>query len=257
MKQNATAANQLIQIESGEAWTTSLAIAEVFDRQHKNVLRELDSLIDDGTLERELEIEPTFREVPGPNGATRRERYFRLNERAALIAMPFVGGAKSREGQKRLVDAFMAMRRLLRQHEAHGRTADWIEARSKGKEIRHDHTDVIKDFIIYAHNQGSKSASKYYMQITRMSYREIFAVGKEAVEKNFRDGLSTIQLINLATAESIIIKALQEGMAGELHYKDVYRLARDRVSSLCTLIGRTVPARRLPASNQPNFRLPA
>lgn len=251
------AANGLIQIESGEAWTTSLAIAEAFGRAHRSVLESLDTLIADGTLDRKHEIMPTMRDIPGPKGAVRQERYFRLNERAALIAMPFIGGRQSRVGQKRLVDAFMEMRSILRQHDAYGRSADWIEARAKGKEIRHDNTDVIKDFIAYAFSQGSRSAQKYYMQLTKMSYREIFVIGKEAVEKNFRDGLSTAQLVQLATAETIIIKALLEGMAKEIPYKDIYRLARDRVASLCELIGKTPPAKLLSASNMPNFRLPA
>lgn len=246
------AANGLIQIESGEAWTTSLAIAAVFDRPHKNVLRELDSLIEDGTIDR-LNFEP----ISYTDGNNRQQRAYRLNERAALIAMPFIGGHQSRAGQKRLVDAFMEMRSILRQHDAYGRSADWIEARAKGKEIRHDNTDVIKDFIAYAFSQGSRSAQKYYMQLTKMSYREIFIVGKEAVEKNFRDGLSTSQLVQLATAETIIIKALLDGMAKELPYKEIYRLARDRVAGLCELIGKTAPAKMLSASNMPNFRLPA
>lgn len=43
----------------------------------------------------------------------------------------------------------------------------------------------------------------------------------------------------------------------DLPYKEIYRMARDRVASLCSLIGKTVPAKRLSASNMPNFRLPA
>lgn len=248
----ATVSSKLIQIESGEAWTTSLAIAEVFDRRHNDVMREVEGLMSDGTIDVR-----DFSHISYTDSMNRPQRAYRLNERAALIAMPFVGGAKSRAGQKRLVDAFMEMRRILRQHEAHGRSSDWLEARSKGKEVRRDDTDTIKDFIAYAHGQGSKSASKYYMQITKMSYREIFAVGNEAVEKNFRDTLSTSQLISLAATEVVIAKALREGMMQDLPYKEIYRMARDRVASLCSLIGKTVPAKRLSASNMPNFRLPA
>ena len=36
-----------------------------------------------------------------------------LNETAALIAMPFIGGIKSKEGQKALVNAFMKSRAIL------------------------------------------------------------------------------------------------------------------------------------------------
>jgi phage regulator Rha-like protein len=58
----------LIQISDGEAWTTSLVIAEEFGRPHKNVLRAIDDLIADGTIDR-LNFEPA--DFIDKNGADR------------------------------------------------------------------------------------------------------------------------------------------------------------------------------------------
>jgi phage regulator Rha-like protein len=234
--------SRLIQIEDGEAWTTSVVIAEQFGRPHKNVLQSLDALIADGTIERGLEIEPTLRAVPGPNGAVRQERVYRLNERAALIAMPFIGGRKSRDGQKRLVDAFLSMRKLLKQHDAYRHTAEWLESRQNGKVIRVEFTDGVKEFVEYATRQGSQNASKYYMALTKMENQALFLIGK-AVGENFRDTLGTSQLLNLATAEIVAQRALREGMAKQLHYKDIYQLAKQKVLSLADLVGKTLPAK--------------
>jgi Rha family phage regulatory protein len=89
----------------GELIVDSLTIAREFDREHKNVLRTLDSLIDDGTVDL-LNFEPTSY----TDEMNRPQRAIRLTERGALIAMPFIGGRRAREGQVRLVSAFMALR---------------------------------------------------------------------------------------------------------------------------------------------------
>lgn len=98
----------LVHVRNGGLFTDSLTIAREFGRRHGNVLRTVDSLIGDGTVSR-LEIESA--EYLDEQGKPR--RMFELNERGALIAMPFIGGRKSREGQVRLVDAFLSLRAQL------------------------------------------------------------------------------------------------------------------------------------------------
>ncbi|MBF0339759.1 MAG: Rha family transcriptional regulator [Magnetococcales bacterium] len=94
--------------ESGELWTDSLTIAEAFDRQHSHVLRSIDQLIDDGTLN-----QSNFGSVKYLDAKGEARRMIRLDERGFLIAMPFIGGRKAREGQVMLVDAFLTLRRQL------------------------------------------------------------------------------------------------------------------------------------------------
>lgn len=100
-----TAPFELVHVRAGKVVTDSRAIAREFKRPHKNVLRTLDSLIGDGTIDR-LNYEPIFY----IDEMNREQRALELDERGALIAMPFVGGANSRIGQARLVDAFLNLR---------------------------------------------------------------------------------------------------------------------------------------------------
>ncbi|WP_201695495.1 Rha family transcriptional regulator [Paraburkholderia hiiakae] len=95
----------LVHWRRGVAVTDSLTIAREFGRRHDNVLRTIDSLLADGTLNR-LNVEA----ISYADEMNRPQRAFELDERAALIAMPFVGGRNSRIGQARLVDEFLAMR---------------------------------------------------------------------------------------------------------------------------------------------------
>jgi Rha family phage regulatory protein len=91
--------------DQGEIVTDSLVIAEEFGRAHKNVLASLDSLIEDNVING-LDFKP----VEYRDGKGEFRRAIELTERGALIAMPFIGGRKSKEGQVRLVNAFISMR---------------------------------------------------------------------------------------------------------------------------------------------------
>jgi Rha family phage regulatory protein len=98
----------LVHLHGGKPVTDSLTIAREFGRRHDHVLRTFDSLIADSTIDR-----PNFEEVSYTDAMNREQRMIELDERGALIAMPFVGGRNSRAGQVRLVDAFLAMRAAL------------------------------------------------------------------------------------------------------------------------------------------------
>lgn len=235
-------AERIVRVEKDEIWTDSLVVASVFGRRHDNVLRSLDELINDGTLEHALDFEEMFVEVIVANGASRPNRVVKLTERGFMIAMPFIGGAKSRAGQKRLVVAFEALRSEL--DALHKRHADlaWQTARSGGKQIRKSWAGGVEAFVSYAKTQGSQNAEKYYANITKMEYKALFLLDG-ALGASFRDTLTTMQNIHLATAESIAEKALFEGVGAGMPYKDIYVFAKDKVVAFAALVGRTLPGK--------------
>ena len=104
----AATSTSLVHLRQGQPCTSSIVIAKEFGRRHGNVLQSLDSLIADGTLN-QLE----FKSVKYVDDKGETRRLLELSERGALIAMPFIGGRKSRHGQVRLVDAFLAIRSKL------------------------------------------------------------------------------------------------------------------------------------------------
>ncbi|WP_322073544.1 Rha family transcriptional regulator [Burkholderia cepacia] len=100
--------HDLVRVSAGAAVTDSLTISREFGRAHKNVLASIDALVSGGTING-LDFKPVeYRDAKGEL-----RRAIELTERGALIAMPFIGGARSREGQVRLVDAFMRLREQL------------------------------------------------------------------------------------------------------------------------------------------------
>lgn len=111
--------NLVTKSQNGELLTDSLIISELFERVHKDVMKSLDKLKD------KLEIAP----ISYRDSMNREQRMYQLTERQALIAMPFIGGEKSIDGQIQLVDAFIAMRKAINDAIKQQGSLDWQQSR--------------------------------------------------------------------------------------------------------------------------------
>lgn len=220
--------NQLIQFDGKKPTVTSLVIAEQFGRRHKTVIRSIESLIDSGHIGGHEFVPTSYTDK-----SNRQSKCYHLTEDGFLIAMPFIGGQKSKDGQRALVKAFSKYRR----HAELRAKRDWQEARANGKLTRHQETDVIQQFIQYAEQQGSQHASHYYQNLTKATYKALFLVDSRFT--GLREHLDPVQLSILATAEHVVRQALLQGMEQDLPYKTIYANTRDRIQSLGSTIGRT------------------
>lgn len=228
---------QLITTTNGQPMTTSMVIAEKFVKTHRSVLRAI----------RNLECSPEFaqrnfvqcfRINELANGKP--EPYFNITRDGfSFLAMGFTG-KKAAEWKEKFITAFNSMEHALRQQDSYRFTFEWKQARENGKVVRLAFTDNVQDFVGYAERQGSQNAKKYYMQLTKMEYAAIFMIGK-AVGDGFRERLNAAQLVNLGTAELIAQRALREGMEANLHYKEIYKLAKHRVEQFAGMIGKSLP----------------
>lgn len=102
--------------------------------------------------------------------------------------------------------------------------------RLDGKEVRKLETDAIKDLIEYAEANGSKSANMYYSNITRMTNSVL------GIESGQRDNLTVKQLDQVRIAETMVKMAISDGLEQSLPYKEIYKLCKDRVSSIASVL---------------------
>ncbi|WP_026601038.1 Rha family transcriptional regulator [Methylomonas sp. 11b] len=203
---------------SNQVSVDSREIANEFGRRHDNVLQTLDSLLLDGTLSLLECKERTYQKLG------RQYRCFELNEAGFLKAMPFIGGRKSREGQKRLVDEFLRVRRQLDRQAKERETLAYQVARLSGKDSRGILTDAIQQFADYARGQGSQNADRYFSIITNAVYKALVIIEPQATE--IRALLTAVQLKTLELAELTAAQALTEGMESQQPYKDIYQAAK-------------------------------
>lgn len=103
-------------------------------------------------------------------------------------------------------------------------------ARIEGKAVRRTETDAIKALVEYATANGSSNAKMYYTNITRMTNSLL------SIESGMRDNLDHKQLQQIKVAETIVEMAIRDGLNAGLDYKDIYKLCKERVSSIADIL---------------------
>ena len=216
--------NDLVKIKGNIAFTTTLIIAEGVGIEHRSVIRLISTHFDDikslAVSGFEMMILPAkFKPIS----------YYELSELQATFLITLMKNSKTVvKFKKSLSIDFFKMRNELSRIASHQNNEQWLEARASGKIDRRLETDKIKLFVEYATNQGSKSASKYYMSISKMENKALFLI--EQKYKNLSEVLDTNDLLVIQQADQIVAKALNDGMDQNLDYHDVYKLAHDRVT---------------------------
>ena len=132
---------KLVEVHGQKLTVTSLVVSELFGRPHHMVLKSLDKLKD--------KVDLNF--IFYTDKMNREQRMAVLTERQFLIAMPFIGGTKSFDGQVKLVDEFLRLQKLLSDPD---RKTALIEKRKAGsamcdslqfvRELLGKETDAIK-----------------------------------------------------------------------------------------------------------------
>ena len=90
-------------------------VARHFQKKHQHVLRDIDRILAISSPERASNFGRTFIDVPGPNGAVRQIRAYRLTRDAfSILAMGFTGSAAIR-WKWRYIEAFNALEAAARE----------------------------------------------------------------------------------------------------------------------------------------------
>lgn len=115
-----------ITIHNGRAVTTSIAVANYFEKAHDNVLKKIRAVIADCPSSYHIvNFNEMVREVPGGDGAMRQMPMFELTRDAfALIVMGFTG-KKALQWKIRYIEAFNAMETELHNRPTSGRRGSY------------------------------------------------------------------------------------------------------------------------------------
>ena len=208
---------------TSEMKTTSKVIAAYFGKAHRDVVRAIHNLqcSDDFKLR-------NFAHLEFVNDKGLMYEGFEITRYGfAMLCMGFTG-SKAAAWKEKFLAAFNAMESALLKQNA---GIEWKAARLQGKSVRKATTDTIQDFVEYATKQGSKNARMYYANITKMEYKalDILEQSKQSTG-NFRDTLDILQIGYLQVAETIASKAIDIGMHDNLHYKEIYIFAKQKVA---------------------------
>lgn len=218
----------IVQLKS-ELRTDSRLLAGFLDHRHRTILENVDKYHAELSS---ISISPIpFQTETGKplaqGGFGKPTRYALLSEDQCYFLLTLM------RNNERVVAAKLALVKAF--SNARAQLANRDIARIDGKEVRKAETDSIKLLVEYASAAGSKSASHYYANVTRMTNSLL------GVESGERDNLDANQLKQVAILEAVVDIAIRDGVKAEMAYKDIYQLAKERASHVVKAIGISEP----------------
>lgn len=210
--------NELVYLKNDEAVCDSLQVAEKFGKEHRNVLRAIDDL-----LETLLKIEQPSKLFIASKRKADDGQYHRMylmnRDGFSLLVMGFTG-REALEWKLQYIRAFNQMESFIREKS----TQMWIETRKAGKFTRKAETDTIQKLVEYAKEQGSRHAEKLYMTYSKLA--------NKMAGINKRDEATVTQLNNLSLMENIILHEVDLGILKGKPYKEIYKDCRKRLEAV-------------------------
>ena len=136
----------------GRPTCLSTDVALHFQKKHLHVLRDIDRILSVSSPERKSNFGFTFIDVPGPHGAVRQVRAYRLTRDAfSILAMGFTGSAAIR-WKWRYIDAFNAMENAL--HGRQGSELFLAGARAAAQRLAGDERARLADCALALLDEG-------------------------------------------------------------------------------------------------------
>jgi len=229
--------NQLVTILKKDLFTTSKEVAEGTHVAHRSIQKNINKYCDDFKELGKLDV-ISNRTLKGQV-----EVIYYLNEPQSTYLITLLRNTNTVRGFKlKLIKEFFKMRKVLNSIIVRQDNSEWQEKRRLGISTRKDATDTIAEFIEYAKKQGSKSAQRYFVNYSKLENSTLFILGdmfKIKKKPNVRNHLTNFQLNNIEVADRIIEKAINDGMKDELYYKEIYKLAKKRLTLLSEHLGKS------------------
>lgn len=208
--------NELVFLKRDDVFTDSMVIANGTGNQHKSVVAIIKKYKKDFEAFGKLEFSDL--KSTNPKGG-RPTKIYKLNEEQAMLLVTYLDNNEIvRDFKKNLVSQFVKMRRFI----AERQTTVWLETRKAGKLTRKAETDVIKELVEYAKEQGSYHADMLYMTYSRLA--------NSMADIKKRDNATVTQLNNLSIFEHIILTMIRNGIDEGLGYKEIYVICKNRCS---------------------------
>lgn len=203
---------EIVNIKNNQAFTDSRIIAVGTNNKHHSITAVIQKYLTDfedfGKVRFEME----------PLASGQKEKVYILNQQQATLLMTYLRNSEiTRKFKKELVRQFYLMQQFIFERQS----KHWLETREQGKLTRKVETDVLKQLVEYAEEQGSLHSDKMYVAYTKLANKICGISG--------RDNATAQQLSSLTVAENIILHCIQAGIDENKHYKDIYKDCKNRL----------------------------
>lgn len=214
---------QLVVTKKDKVVTTSRKVAQLFEKEHKNVLRDIQLITEpkSGLSEEfgRLNFEPSSYK----NRQNKKMPEYLITKDGFTILTMGYTGKKAMKFKEMYIGEFNKMSEYIKSVQLEQQTPQWQEKRQLSKIMRKAGTDIIKDFVQYAKSQGSQSPEKYYVNFTNLANKVVGVAD--------RDNATVLQLNNLSLIEHIIANTLKNAMQENKPYKTAFEDCKEALKA--------------------------
>lgn len=222
----------LVHSKNGEVYTSSKIIAEHLQVPHSDLIKTINRVLKQKGVEPYVELNSMgqiFKTETFINKMGREYKMYLLNEQAFIKVIMQLGRYEKAEIiQDLFIEEFYRMKQALLNKSNHS----WLQSREQTKAVRKNETDVIKDFVEYATKQGSKNASRYYSNITKMTNKALELLVQTKEGKPLRDLATVTELGFIQVVDNRATEAIKDGLDRKLPYKEIYKFAKVEVENI-------------------------
>lgn len=231
--------NKLVILKNKQAITTSLKVAEYFEKRHSDVIRAIENSIAQLEGVRKNAHTPPFTKTTYINEQNgQKYPMYLLNRDGFIFVVMGFTGEKAAQLKWNYIQAFNTMEQFLLNQQ----NEEWRAIRQEGKRGNRAMCDVIHDYVIpLARANGSTTPDKMFY----MNYQK--AVNRAAgIQPKSRDTQPLGQLYEVEKLQQLV-KASIKGLAarGELNHRQIYRDTSTLLESYSRIS--LIPERFLPA----------
>lgn len=221
-------------VKNDDVFTNSLIIAEGTGYEHHSITRKIRDFEEDFKIFGEIGY--CNIDLKSPNGKNcfmdttsinkmdvkgRKTKIYLLNEPQATYLITLLeNNDVVREFKLNLVKQFYDMKNILM--ETH--TSYWQHMRAESKEVRKSFTDILKTFIDYARDHGSKHSNRYYTIFTKMINGKLNILDRNLLAPKTLDELQRIEQI----IGNCILYKISQG----IEYKNIYQDCKELIKQI-------------------------
>ena len=202
--------NDLVFLKSKQAITTSLKVAEYFEKRHDRLLQTIEEQY--GDLHEFVEM---FSKATYPDSYGRQQPMYLMNRDGFFMLMTGFTGKKANAVKLAFIKQFNAMEQILLNQQ----NEQWQKIRSAIKVSYKDLSAAVKELYEWAVSHGCKAPEKaFYQNFAKLMNKTL------GIKPNSRDTLATWQLYEIEKlqfiATTIITGLLAKGEDYHLPYRD-------------------------------------
>ncbi|WP_120807005.1 hypothetical protein, partial [Yersinia sp. IP36721] len=148
-----------------------------------------------------------FKETSYVDKMNRAKPCYELTERGFLIAMPFIGGEKARDGQVRLVDSFIAYREKAKREAAIQAERDLarVEYRPMTNAIKISKEAEGKEAEHYHFSNEANLINRIVLGVTSAKFRKENEIGKAEAIRDYLTAEQIRAITELQRADTVFI----------------------------------------------------